>query len=125
VTAIDPSALSAFTTGSVPPIDEAALPADVRKGTKAQKQTYQAALGFEQLLVQQLAQSMMTSAGGADDSDGGSDGSDSGDGSGSTDDATSTLYQQMLPDQLASAVTSAGGIGLADQIYQSIEKGGS
>ena len=47
MTAIDPSALSAFRTGSVPAIDEAALPADVRKGTTAQKQTYQAALGFE------------------------------------------------------------------------------
>jgi len=119
VTAIDPSALSAFRTGSVPAIDEAALPADVRKGTTAQKQTYQAALGFEQLLVQQLAQSMMSSADGADD------GSGSGDGSDSSAGATSTPYQQMLPDQLASAVTSAGGIGLADQIYHSIEKGRS
>jgi len=121
VTALDPSALSAFASGSPPPIDETALPSDVRNGSKAQKQTYQAALGFEQLLVQQLAQSMMSSANGADDSSGSSDSSD---GSGSSGDATSTLYQQMLPDQLASAVTSAGGLGLADQIYQSIEKGG-
>ena len=118
MTAIDPSALSAFRTGSVPAIDEAALPADVRKGTTAQKQTYQAALGFEQLLVQQLAQSMMSSTDGADGADGSSDGSDGSDG-------TTTLYQQMLPDQLATSVTSAGGLGLADQIYRSIEKGGS
>ena len=105
--------LSALPTGGLPPINEAALPDDVRKGSKAQKQAYQAALGFEQVLVQQLAQSMMSSADGADDSSDGSDG------------ATSTLYQQMLPDQLASAVTSSGGTGLADQIYQSIEKGGA
>ena len=118
--AIDPTALSAFGTTSLPPVSQASLPADVRNGTKAQKQTYMAALGFEQMLVQQLAQSMLSTAG----SDG-SDGSGGSEGSSGGSDATASLYQQMIPDQLASAVTSAGGTGLADQLYQSLQQGQS
>jgi Rod binding domain-containing protein len=45
----------------------------------------------------------------------GEDSSDSGD-QGSTD-AASSMYMQMLPDQLADAVTQSGGIGLARSLY--------
>ena len=31
------------------------------------------------------------------------------------------MYMQMLPDQLADAVTSAGGLGLAQSFYQTIK----
>ena len=34
-------------------------------------------------------------------------------------DATSSAFTSMLPQALADALTNAGGIGLADQLYQS------
>jgi Rod binding domain-containing protein len=113
---VDASVLSSLGSG-LPPIGQSALPADVRKGTKTQKQTYEAALGFERMLVGELTKSMLQTAS-TDDSSSDSSG-------GSTDtpssDATTTMYQQMLPDQLADAVTSAGGTGLADQLYRSMQ----
>jgi Rod binding domain-containing protein len=101
---------------TLPPIDASVLPAEVRNGTPAQKKSYQAALSFERLLVQQLAKSMVdtTKTGGGD----GGSGDDSGDGA--TSAATST-YQAMLPDALADGITSAGGLGLAQQIYQGMK----
>lgn len=114
---IDPTALSAFTASPLPPVNQAALPADVRNGTKAQKQAYQAALGFEQMLVNQLTQTMLSSATNDSSTSGSSsDGSD-----GSSSDSTTTLYQQLLPEQLSQAITASGGLGLADQIYKSLE----
>jgi Rod binding domain-containing protein len=32
------------------------------------------------------------------------------------------MYMQMLPDQLADAVTSAGGLGLAKNFYDTIKE---
>jgi Rod binding domain-containing protein len=100
---------------TLPPIDASVLPAEVRNGTPAQKKNYQAALSFERVLVQQLTKSMVDTTktdGSGDDSD------DSGDAA--TSAATST-YQAMLPDALADGITSAGGLGLAQQIYQGMK----
>jgi Rod binding domain-containing protein len=105
-------------TSALPPIDQAALPAEVRNGTKQDKKAYQAALGFERMLLGELTKSLADTAkpAGTDDSDdGGSDG-------GGTQDAASSMYMQMLPDQLADAVTSAGGLGLAQSFYQTIKE---
>jgi Rod binding domain-containing protein len=118
---IDPSRAA-----GLPPVPETALPADVRKGTTAQKQAYRAALGFEQMLVSQLTSSMLATAqaGGAGSADTGSGDAASGDSSSADTGATdpgSSMYQQMLPDQLAQAVTADGGIGLARQLYKSME----
>jgi Rod binding domain-containing protein len=51
------------------------------------------------------------------------DGGDSSDGSDSAQpqDAASSMYMQMLPDQLADAVTKSGGLGLAQNFYDSIK----
>jgi Rod binding domain-containing protein len=116
---VDPTTLSSLGAG-LPPVDQSALPADVRKGTKTEKQTYAAALGFERMLVGELTKSMLQTASADNSSD---SSSDSGDGSSASPspDATTTMYQQMLPDQLADAVTSAGGIGLAGQLYKSLK----
>ena len=103
---------------SLPPIDQATLPADIRNGSKQDKQAYTAALGFERMLVGELTKQMAETAKPA-----GSDDSDSGDGSdnGQSTDAASSMYMQMLPDQLADAVTSAGGLGLAQSFYQTLK----
>ena len=93
---------------SLPPIDPAALPADVRNGTPQQRKSYEAALGFERMLVQQLTKAMAdtTKTGGDEDDSSGA--------------ATST-YRAMLPDALADGITASGGLGLAGQIYKELK----
>jgi Rod binding domain-containing protein len=106
----------------LPPIDQSLLPADVRKGSDADKKTYTAALGFERALVQELTKTMADTAkpvdGGDDDS---GDSADSGD---QPQDAASSMYMQQLPDQLADSVIQNGGIGLARDLYDSMKERG-
>jgi len=62
------------------------------------------ALDFEQLLVQQLAETLVASTEGDDDAAG----------------AGSSIYRDMLPDALSESVKQAGGIGLAQALAQSL-----
>jgi hypothetical protein len=111
--------------GGIGPIDQTALPASIRNGTPEQKQAYTSALGFEQMLVDQLSQALASSAsadGSSSDSGDGS-GSDSGSGSGSLlsgGDPASSTYAQLLPTALTSSVMSAGGLGIAQQLASAI-----
>jgi Rod binding domain-containing protein len=97
---------------SLPPIDQATLPADIRNGSKQDKQAYTAALGFERMLLGELTKQMAETAKPID----GSDGDDQ------STDAASSMYMQMLPDQLADAVTQNGGIGLARSLYNASQE---
>jgi Rod binding domain-containing protein len=108
-------------TSALPPIDQAALPAEVRNGTKQDKKAYEAALGFERMLLGELTKSLADTAKPAGSDDGGDDSSADG-GDSQTQDAASSMYMQMLPDQLADAVTAAGGLGLAQNLYQTIKE---
>ena len=88
----------------LPVTSEALLPASVRSGSESDKQDYKAALGFEQLLVGQLVQTMVgADAAGDDDT--------------ANPLASGPLAGQMQ-DALTGALMSAGGLGLASQIYQ-------
>ena len=109
-------------TSALPPIDQATLPAEVRKGTKQDKKAYEAALGFERMLLGELTKSLVDTAqpAGSDDSSGDTS-TDGVDTSGQPQDASTSMYMQMLPDQLADAVTSAGGLGLAQSFYQTLK----
>lgn len=111
----------------LPPIDQSLLPADVRNGSASDKQKYQAALGFEQQLVNELTKAMTDTAqpvDGGDDSTSSDDSStDDSTTSSSTDSATS-MYLQMLPDQLSTAITQNGGLGLARSFYDSMKENG-
>lgn len=78
-----------------------AIPASVRSGSAADKQSFKAALGFEQMLVDQLVQSM---AGGDGDSP-----------------LSSGPYAQQMQSSLSSAIESSGGLGLAQQLYREIK----
>jgi Rod binding domain-containing protein len=103
--------------GSLPVVPDAALPAEVRNGSGKDKQTYQAALGFEQQLLTQLTQAMVDTS----NTSGDSSSDDSGDGSTDTSsDPTLDVYNQMLPDQLSSALVAGGGTGLADELYRAM-----
>jgi hypothetical protein len=87
------------------------LPADVRKAGRDGEETYRAALGFERQMLQELTKTMakdMTGTGGDDD------------GEGSGGDAATSAYGDMLPGTLADAVSGAGGLGLAHDLWLSM-----
>ncbi|MDO8211438.1 hypothetical protein [Conexibacter sp. CPCC 206217] len=81
---------------SLPPIDSALLPADIRQAPQARKDAYTAALGFEQMLVQQLTESLASSARSAMGGD--------------------SPYANLMPQAMADGVMDAGGLGLARQL---------
>ncbi len=103
----DISGLSSATGAAVP------IPADVRAAGKDAETTYRAALGFERQLLEQLTKSM------AKDMTGGTGDSDDESGEGGASAATSA-YNDMLPGTLADAVTNAGGLGLAHDLFLSM-----
>ena len=98
--------MSGFELSSISP---AAIPADVKAaGAEAQEQ-YKAALGFEHSLLQQLTKTMFKSA------EGGEGGEES-----EGESAATSAYKDMMPGTLADAVTNAGGIGLAEDLYKTM-----
>jgi len=115
---------------TLPPIDQAVLPADIRNGSPADKKNYAAGLSFERMLLGELTKAMTdtanpagtdSSGGSSTDSTGSTDSADGTDGSGQTD-AASQMYMQMLPDQLADSITENGGLGLARSFYDSLKE---
>ena len=86
---------------SLPPVNPTTLPADIRNGSAKTRQAYTAAIGFERMLVDQLAKAMNSTA-----QPSGDDGSD----------AASSTYRDMLPGALADGIMSGGGLGLARQL---------
>ncbi|HEX5923575.1 MAG TPA: hypothetical protein VFY45_07065 [Baekduia sp.] len=99
---------------ALPPIDNSLLPANVRTATTADKDRYKSALAFERQLVEQLTQSM------ADTTKAQEGSSDDGDGSSAATDS----YKQMLPGVMADSIMSAGGLGLAAAIANSLKEAG-
>jgi Rod binding domain-containing protein len=95
---------------SLPNIETAALPPEVRKGTPEQQQAYKAAVGFERMLVRQLVESMTKSAEAVS-------GEDSG------ESAATNTYKDMYADALADNVARAGGLGVARDLYTSLQGG--
>ena len=77
------------------------LPADVRAAGADAQRTYRAAQGFERMLVAELTKALAAPVT-----------EDGGEGS-----AAASTYRGMLPGTLADAVTGAGGLGLARQLY--------
>jgi hypothetical protein len=103
------------------------LPPDVRAAGAKGEQLYKAALGFEQLLTQELTNQLAQTMQGTD----GSDGSDSSSGDGSDDPSTQSIFSmggsspvvsQMLPQALSDGITQAGGLGIAHQLYLMLAK---
>ncbi|HWT23597.1 MAG TPA: hypothetical protein VN213_08830 [Solirubrobacteraceae bacterium] len=83
---------------ALPPIADSALPREIRDGSAAEKKAYKAALGFEQVLVGELVQAMTKDSSLAE---------------GPRADAVS--------DAMTDAVQSAGGLGLAPQLYDAMK----
>jgi Rod binding domain-containing protein len=97
----------------MPPIDQSLLPADVRNGSASDKKTYAAALGFERTLLGELTKAM------ADTAKPAGEGED-----GDSQDSATSMYMDMLPDQLADGIQQNGGLGLAKTFYSSMKESG-
>ena len=93
-----------------------AMPADVRKAGKDGEESYRAALGFERQMLEELTKTM------AKDLTGTGSGDEAGDGEGSGGDAATSAYGDMLPGTLADSLTSAGGLGLAHDLWLSMRR---
>ena len=122
--------MSSLPAANLPPIDSALLPADIRNSGAKAKHTYQEALGFEDILMQQLTQQLaatVTSPGG--DSSGSGDSSDSASGSGSDSgsggilgsDPSTNAFASLIPTALTQSIMSGGGTGMADQLARALD----
>jgi Rod binding domain-containing protein len=98
---------------ALPPIDNALLPADVRNGSKTDQDNYKSGLAFERQLVEQLTQ-IMADTTKAQEQGNAEDGSS----------AATDSYKQMLPGVMADSIMSAGGLGLARNIADSLKEAG-
>jgi Rod binding domain-containing protein len=81
----------------LPSISDTLLPRDVRSGSTADKQAYKAALGFEQVLLGELVKEMAPSL-------------------------TAGPRGDAVQDALTQALTDAGGIGIAPQLYTTLKR---
>jgi hypothetical protein len=84
----------------LPAIPDTALPASVRTGSAADKQRYQAALGFEQVLLEQVTGALLPA-----DSD-----------------LASSPYASAVKDAFAQGLTASGGIGLGAQLFETMQR---
>ena len=101
----------------LPTISDSLLPAAVRSGSESDKDKYKTAMGFEQMLVGQLVQTMAGGDGAASTGD-----DDSADTALDTSNPmTSGPFAGQMQDALSSALMSAGGLGLAGQIYKGMQ----
>jgi len=95
-----------------PVINQVFEPAWVRNGSPATKQSYAAALSFEEALVQQLSQTLVQSSG-----LGGEQSSESGEEQATGGPASGEL-SSLLPQSLTEGVMSTGGLGLAAELVK-------
>jgi Rod binding domain-containing protein len=113
----DPSQLSS----ALPPINPATEPAAIRNGGPQARKAYQEALGFEDILVNQLSQELASTVPSTDSSP-----DSSGDTGGATggllgSDPSTSAFSSMIPQALTSAVMSSGGMGIALHLAESLD----
>ena len=86
----------------LPSVPSSALPTEVRNGTKADREAYTAALGFESILLGQLVGDMMPEGA-----------------------LSEGPYAAQAQEAFATGLIADGGIGLAAQLYPSLRKDAS
>jgi hypothetical protein len=102
---------SAGLAGGPPAVNQALEPEWVRHGSAATQKAYESALSFEQTLVEQLSQTLVSSSGlGGEASGEGEGGSEEGGSAGNAQ------LSSMLPQALSTGIMDAGGLGLAAQM---------
>jgi Rod binding domain-containing protein len=105
---------------SVPPIDASNEPANIRNGNATAQKAYQEALGFEDILVQQLTQELASTVTSPSD-DGSGDSSSDSSGSILGSDPSTSAFASLIPTALSQSIMSSGGLGIADQLAQAID----
>ena len=111
-----------LTSSSLPPIDAANEPADIRNGNATAQKAYQEALGFEDILVQQLTQQLASTVTSPSDDGSSDDGSgDSSSGGILGSDPSTSEFASMIPTALTQSIMSSGGLGMAQQLAQAID----
>ncbi len=111
-----PSSGSPLSSSGLPAVSQTLEPAWVRKGSAATQKAYETALAFEQMLVEELSQSLTASSGLGGESGAEGESSEGSSGSG----GASGPLSSMLPQALTSGVMSAGGLGLAAQMTRQL-----
>ena len=97
-------------------------PASIRNGSSAVKQAYAAAQGFEEMLLQQLSQSLTQSSGLSGESEAGGGESSGGEGSLTAGaGAEGGMLASLLPQTLTEGIMRAGGLGLAAQLTRTLD----
>ena len=86
----------------LPAVPSSALPTEVRTGSKADREAYTAALGFEQIMLGQLVGDMMPEGA-----------------------LSEGPYAAQAQEAFATGLIADGGIGLAAQLYPSMRKDAS
>lgn len=92
----------------------AVVPPQVRAEGAAAVQSYRAALGFEQLLLSQLLSDALPDEAGGEAGEGGGEGGGM---------AGADPRLAALPETVAGAISAAGGLGLASELYTAFEGG--
>jgi hypothetical protein len=116
-------------TAGLPIVNQALEPASVRNGSPAVQKAYASALGFEEMLVQQLSQSLTqgTGLGGEEGAGEGIEGASGGGSEGAAGlaggGAVSSQLASLLPQALTEGVMRQGGLGLAKQLLGSLAPG--
>ena len=85
--------------GSLPQVAESALPPAVRNGSAKDKEAYEAALGFEQVLLGRLVKSMASSG-----------------------PLSEGPYAAPVQDALSGGLINNGGLGLAENLYRALKE---
>jgi Rod binding domain-containing protein len=111
--------MSALPASNLPPINTALLPADIRNGNAQAKQAYQEALGFEDILMQQLTQQLAATVTTPGGDSGDSSNTPSGGMLGS--DPSTSAFASMIPTALTQSLMSGGGVGVADRLARAID----
>jgi hypothetical protein len=85
---------------ALPSIPETALPTSVRTGSAEDKQRYESALGFEQVMLGQLVEAIVPEDSSISDSP----------------------YAGAVKDSFAQGLVNSGGIGLAKQLFETMQR---
>lgn len=121
------SYLSTDPTTAASGVSSADLPADIQNGNSAAKSAYSEGLAFEQILVDQLVQTMTSNISDSSASSSASDSTDSN--SGDVDqsgllaggDPSTSAYSSLMTGALTESIMSGGGLGIASEIAQNID----
>jgi hypothetical protein len=108
--------------GALPVIPASAEPPAVRDGSPAAKRAWREGLAFEEMLLEELAQSLSATAGASGEGEEGSEGpAGAGTEAQGAGGLADPLTGALLPRALAEGLVRGGGIGLAAKLAETID----